>query len=178
MKAKPPKEKGGSNENARHLKSNQSSLTHKDGPVSAYGTHQLSAWRVAVGLFWFQTIRSDFARKLAKRRDARRVEVSGLNHYRQTFEIRGTRRKVKRIIKRYLASAPDQFSAATVALDLSKTVPRVKIAGDSVTRRCVACGTRVTNRNLGGYSGRSALSGSLWCDRCADCAQQRRGKTP
>jgi hypothetical protein len=178
MKAKPPKGKGGSTENACRLKSNQPSLTHEEGPVNAYGTHQLSAWRVAAGLFWFQTTRSDFARKLAKRRDARRVEVCGVNHYRQTFEIAGTRRKVERIIKRYLASAGDQFFAAAVALDRSKIVPRVNVAGDSIIRCCVACGTRVTNRNLGGYSGRSALSGSLWCERCADSAQQCREKTP
>jgi hypothetical protein len=38
----------------------------------------------------------------------------------------------------------------------------------SAARRCVACGCRVTNGNLGGYNGRSALSGSLWCCDCAD----------
>jgi hypothetical protein len=70
-----------------------------------------------------------FARKLAKRSDARRIEVSGLTHYRQTFEIRGTRRKVERIINRYLASAGDQFSAAVAEQDCSKTVSRVKTAG-------------------------------------------------
>ena len=37
-------------------------------------------------------------------------------------------------------------------------------------RRCVACGCRVTNRNLGGYDGRSALSADLWCYSCADNA--------
>ena len=40
-------------------------------------------------------------------------------------------------------------------------------------RRCVVCGSRVTNRNLGGYNGRSALSGTLWCSRCADSPAQR-----
>jgi hypothetical protein len=39
--------------------------------------------------------------------------------------------------------------------------------------RCVACDTPVTNRNLGGYNGRSALSGILWCMGCADLPQQR-----
>ena len=129
MKAKPPEEKGGSTENARRLKSNTKSLHDQASPVNAYGTHQLCAWRVAPSRFWFQTTRSNFARKLAKRRDARRVEVVGLNHYRQTFEIRGTRRKVERIIRRYLASAPDQFSARAVAQDCSKSVPRVETAG-------------------------------------------------
>ena len=132
MKAKPPKEKGGSTENARRLKSNKQLLRDEASPVNAYGTHELCAWRVAPGQFWFQTTRSNLARKLAKRRDARRVEVSGLNHYRQTFEIRGTRRKVQRIIKRYLASALDQFSTAASAQDCSKNIPRVKTAGASV----------------------------------------------
>jgi len=39
-------------------------------------------------------------------------------------------------------------------------------------RRCVSCDSRITNRNLGGNSGRSALSGSVWCLRCADFPQQ------
>jgi hypothetical protein len=34
-------------------------------------------------------------------------------------------------------------------------------------RYCAACGTEVTNRNLGGHDGRP-LSGSLWCLRCED----------
>jgi len=42
----------------------------------------------------------------------------------------------------------------------------------SPVRRCVACGARVTNRNLGGNNGRSALSGPLWCLQCADRPQQ------
>ena len=129
MKAKPPKEKGGSTENAHRLKSNSEPLHDQASTVKIYGTHELCAWRVAPGQFWFQTTRSDLARKLAKRSDTRRVEVRGLNHYRQTFEIRGTRRKVERIINRYLASASDQFFAAAVALDGSKMVSRVKTTG-------------------------------------------------
>jgi hypothetical protein len=125
----PPGKKGGSTENAHRLKSSKSSIRDEPSPVNAYGTHELCAWRVAPRQFWFQTTRSYFARKLAKRRDARRVEVSGLNHYRQTFEIRGTRRKIQRIIKRYLASASDQFSGSVVAQDRSKIVPKVRTAG-------------------------------------------------
>ena len=132
MKAKPPKEKGGSTENARRLKSNTESLRDEVSPADAYGTHQLCAWKVGPGQFWFQTTRSNFARKLAKRGDARRVEVVGLNHYRQTFEILGTRRKVERIIRRYLASTPDQFSARVVAEKPLKIIPRV---GDSGRNR-------------------------------------------
>ena len=126
MKAKPPREKGGSTESTHPLKSNKQLQRDEVSPVDAYGTHQLCAWKVGPGQFWFQTSRSNFARKLAKRRDTRRVEVSGLNHYRQTFEIRGTRRKVQRIIKRYLVSAPDQFSVDVAAKGCSKVVPEVK----------------------------------------------------
>jgi hypothetical protein len=39
-------------------------------------------------------------------------------------------------------------------------------------RQCVACGTRVTNRSLGGWSGRSAMTGGLWCVECADYSRQ------
>jgi len=39
-------------------------------------------------------------------------------------------------------------------------------------RACVACGSAVTNRNLGGFDGRSALSGHLWCEDCADSPRQ------
>jgi hypothetical protein len=128
MKAK-PQEKGRSTDDARRLKSNTKSRPDQASPVNAYGTHELCAWRVGQGQFWFQTTRSDLARKLAKRSDTRRVEVVGLNHYRQTFQIRGTRRKVERIIRRYLASTPDQFSAAGVAQDCSKALPRIETAG-------------------------------------------------
>lgn len=42
----------------------------------------------------------------------------------------------------------------------------------AAARRCVSCCSRVTNRNLGGHEGRSALTGDLWCERCADFPQQ------
>jgi hypothetical protein len=40
--------------------------------------------------------------------------------------------------------------------------------GRAVIRRCVSCDSRVTNRNVGGHDGRSALTGPTWCYRCAD----------
>jgi hypothetical protein len=42
----------------------------------------------------------------------------------------------------------------------------------TATRQCVSCGSRVTNRNLGGNHGRSALSSDLWCLQCADYPRQ------
>lgn len=35
-------------------------------------------------------------------------------------------------------------------------------------RYCAKCGERVTNANVGGYEGKSALTGRLYCDLCAD----------
>jgi hypothetical protein len=35
-------------------------------------------------------------------------------------------------------------------------------------RYCARCGERVTNQNVGGYEGRSALTGRLFCLACAD----------
>jgi hypothetical protein len=75
-----------------------------------FGTPELCAWQIAPGVFWIQTTKPQFSRKLEKREDARRVEISGVNHFRRTFEIRGRRRKIQRIIDRYLVSAGDQFS--------------------------------------------------------------------
>jgi hypothetical protein len=38
----------------------------------------------------------------------------------------------------------------------------------SAQRRCVVCNAPVTNSNLGGYDGRSALAASLYCIHCAE----------
>jgi hypothetical protein len=46
-------------------------------------------------------------------------------------------------------------------------------ASKTEPRRCVACGRVVTNQNLGGYDGRSALSGDLWCLSCAGGKQKQ-----
>jgi len=35
-------------------------------------------------------------------------------------------------------------------------------------RYCARCGERVTNANVGGYEGKSALTGRLYCLLCAD----------
>jgi hypothetical protein len=126
----PPKEEGRT-EDAAHFKSNkqQSSLSSDDSPVKTYGPLELCAWSVDRGVFWFQTRDRKFARKLAKRNDARRVGIDGYNHFRQTFELCGTWRKVRRIIDRYILSAGDHNSGSVVVKDCSKIVPRVKTAG-------------------------------------------------
>jgi hypothetical protein len=35
-------------------------------------------------------------------------------------------------------------------------------------RYCAKCGERATNANVGGYEGRSALTGRLYCELCVD----------
>jgi CHC2-type zinc finger protein len=85
-----------------------------------YGPPELCAWRVVPGVFWIQTTEPQFSRKLEKREDARRVEISGVNHFRRIFEIRGTWRKIRRLIDRYLVSAGDRFSGDLRAQGASK----------------------------------------------------------
>jgi hypothetical protein len=54
-----------------------------------------------------------------------------------------------------------------------KLLPEQKFfARQPELRRCVACNVEVTNESLGGYDGRSALSGDLWCLACADGRKQ------
>ena len=69
-------------------------------------------------------------------------------------------------------SAPGREIAGAVKLRLRRAyrVFRFSQSGGTAIRRCVACGCRVTNRNLRGYNERSALSGDLWCYSCADNA--------
>jgi hypothetical protein len=96
---------------------------------ATYGPPELCAWQVAPGVFWIQTTEPQFSRKLEKRQDVRRVEVSGVNHFRRTFELRGTWRKLRRIIDRYLVSAGDQFSTDFRPQVASKTAGSIKTAG-------------------------------------------------
>src|SRR5215472_3686443 len=76
---------------------------------ATYGPPELCAWQVEPGVFWIQTTDPQFCRKLETRHDMRRVEVSGVNHFRRTFETRGRWRKIRRIIDRFLVSAGGRF---------------------------------------------------------------------
>src|SRR5262249_11809018 len=69
----------------------------------------------------FQTTSKVFGRKLSKRCDTRRVEVAGSNNFRQTYEMRGSWRKVKRIIDSYILSASDRFLGANRPLNGRKS---------------------------------------------------------
>jgi hypothetical protein len=84
-------------------------------PFYTYGSPDLCAWQVEnLGndnrIFWLQTTNKRFARKLNKRHDTRRVEVVGYNHFRRIYEMRGSWRKVKRLIDRYFLSVGDNIS--------------------------------------------------------------------
>jgi hypothetical protein len=94
-----------------------------------YGSHELCAWRVEPGVFWIQTTEPQFARKLEKRLDARRVEITGVNHFRRTYEVHGTWRKIQRIIDRYLMAAGDQFSRLVRPQDASEMQKSIQDSG-------------------------------------------------
>ena len=72
-----------------------------------------------------------------------------------------------------MRSPPKEIAAWETALQTAELLGSYSVfdllqSTTSPARRCVACGCRVTDRNLGCYNGRSALSGSLWCCECAD----------
>jgi hypothetical protein len=100
-----------------------------------FGRPELCAWQVAPGVFWIQTTEPQFSRKLEKREDVHRVEVNGVNHFRRTFEMRGTWRKIRRIIDRYLLSAGDQVSWGFWLQGASKQPGSISIAARSNLRR-------------------------------------------
>jgi hypothetical protein len=115
------------------LRSRISAARVSDGKT--YGPPELCAWQVAPGVFWIQTMEPKFSRKLEKREDARRVESTGVNNFRRTFEIHGTWRKIRRIIDRYLVSAGDQFSCHFRPQSASKSRGSISIAAYSNLRR-------------------------------------------
>ena len=101
---------------------------------ATYGPPELCAWPVAPGVFWIQTTEPQFSRKLEKRQDVRRVGITGVNRFRRTFEVRGTWRKIRRIIDRYFVSAGDQFSPNFGPQVASKTAGSINIAARSNRR--------------------------------------------
>jgi len=102
----------------------------------AYGPPELCGWRIeklhgGKGVFLIQTTNRFFARKLSKRHDTRRVEMTGVNHFRQTFEICGSWRKIKRIINRYILSTGDVILPVNRPSQWSDNLSRVKAARDA-----------------------------------------------
>jgi len=99
-----------------------------------FGEGELCGWKTQPRVFIIQTRRPEFARKLRKRQDCSELATVGVNFYLRQFAVSGDWRKIRRLITRYLASAPDQFSARVVAGKRLKIVPRVRIAGTAEGR--------------------------------------------
>jgi hypothetical protein len=97
-------------------------------PGYTYGPLHLCAWKVSPGIFWLQTTEPRYSRKLDQRQDTRRVAITGVNHYRRTYEMRGNWRKVKGIVNRYLMLAGDTFSGTKSRQSALKLRPRVRTA--------------------------------------------------
>ena len=102
-------------------------------PCYTYGPPELCAWKVAPGTFWFQTTDPRYSRKLDQRQDTRRVAVTGVNHYRRTYEMPGNWRKVKGIVNRYLMRTGDTFFDAGLRLGVPELAPRVRTVGNRKT---------------------------------------------
>jgi hypothetical protein len=103
-------------------------------PSYTYGPPELCVSKVAAGTFWFQTTDPRYSRKLDQRQDTRRVAVTGVNHYRRTYEMRGNWRKVKRIVRRYVKATNDMFSSRIPASSASKIAGRVRTAANRKRR--------------------------------------------
>jgi hypothetical protein len=97
-------------------------------PFYTYGPSELRAWQVTPGLFWIQTRDKNYARKLHRRNDTRKVEIYGHNCFLQTYEMAGTWRKVKRLISRYKSVTPDHISTPTSGYNASDFASTVNTA--------------------------------------------------
>jgi hypothetical protein len=97
-------------------------------PFYTYGAPELCAWQVTAGLFWIQTRDKNYARKLYRRNDTRKVEICGHNFFQETYEMAGSWRKVKRLISRYISVTPDHISTPTRGYNASDLASRVNSA--------------------------------------------------
>lgn len=95
-----------------------------------YGPPELCVWKVAPGTFWFQTTEPRYSRKLDQRQDTRRVAITGVNHYRRTYEMPGNWRKVKGIVTRYQMRTGNTFFGAGLRQNAPELAPRVRTAGN------------------------------------------------
>jgi hypothetical protein len=103
-------------------------------PSYTYGPQELCVWKVAPHTFWFQTTDPRYSRKLDQRQDTRRVAITGVNHYRRTYEMPGKWRKVKGIVNRYLMLTGDTVFGAGLRQGVPKLAPRVKTAANRKRR--------------------------------------------
>jgi len=68
------------------------------------GTRELSAWQTAPGICWIQTRSPEFARKLARRADARLVAFGVAGGFLRTFIFRHSLTWARGLIARYTAN--------------------------------------------------------------------------
>lgn len=71
---------------------------------SVIGDRALCAWQPVPGITWVQTRSPEYARRLVKRRDARRVVVGVAGGYLRTFEFRHSLAWARKLIERYVIS--------------------------------------------------------------------------
>ena len=93
-----------------------------------YGLPELCAWKVAPGLFRFQTDSPDVARKLSKGSKARLVGW-GVNAFLRIYQEPMSRRQAISLVDRYLMSANSAF------FDLKRSPSRQKSRGSITTAR-------------------------------------------
>lgn len=96
-------------------------------PLYTYGPPELCAWRVGPNLCRFQTTSPDFARKLAKRENARLVGW-GVNRFLRIFQEPMPPRRAMHLVERYLKAANDTFLGRNATASASEIAPRVKTA--------------------------------------------------
>src|ERR1700730_15800219 len=99
-------------------------------PFYTYGPPELCVWKIAPDTFWFQTTEPRSSRKLDQRQDTRRVAITGVDHYRRTYEMPGNWRKVKGIVTRYQMRTGNTFFGAGLRQNAPELAPRVRTAGN------------------------------------------------
>jgi len=77
--------------------------------AETFGTTELCAWRVAPGVFWFQTRRPDIAEKFRHRRSARLVAWSVSGGYLRTFEEAMEPKRARDLVRRFLTVSNKPF---------------------------------------------------------------------
>jgi hypothetical protein len=108
-----------------------------------YGPPEFRTWRYAAGVCRFQTTNPSFARKLARRRNARLVAWSVTNGYLRIFEERIAPWRARDLVTRYLKSANGTFSEPPAVPSPAKSTNKVARRGGRPQRRRTALKTKI-----------------------------------
>ena len=87
------------------------------------GTAEISAWQTAPGVTWIQTRSPEYARKLARRSDARLVAVGVNGGFLRTFVFRHSLKWARTLLARY--------TAGVTVTNARKTAPESPAAGET-----------------------------------------------